>query len=84
MERNTKTTIYHLTIGDRFYKCNDKSKTVFEKVEIPQTESQLTYKHWCIEAKYFSRVMTSALIEKLAKSIRYDTEVIFLRHKDAV
>lgn len=83
MERNTKTTVYNLQIGDRFYKCNDKKKTILEKVEhsIKQTHFQ-TYRHWSMEAKYMGRVITAEQIEKYAKPIKSDTEVIFLRHKN--
>ena len=55
MERNTKTTVGALQIGDRFYKCNDKKKLVCEKVEseIKKTHFQ-TYKHFVkMPGQYF-------------------------------
>lgn len=83
MERNTKTTIYHLQIGDRFYKCNDKSKTIYEKVqqEAKQTYYQ-TYRHFGICAAFADDTRISEQAKKAAfKSFKSDTEVIFLRHK---
>jgi hypothetical protein len=71
MERNTKTAIYNLQIGDRFFKLNDKKKEVWEKVghHIKQTKYQ-TYSNFA-KRDY----------ERFASAFKSDTEVIFLRHK---
>lgn len=83
MERNTKTTMYHLAVGDRFYKCGDKNKTVYEKIdhEVKQTSFQ-TYSHWAIEAKYLVRIIAASNLEHFAKALKSDTDVIFLRNKN--
>jgi len=72
MERNTQTTVYHLQIGDRFYKVNDKKKWVYEMVEgeVKQTHFQ-TYKHFALKDG-----------ERYPDAIKSITEVIFLRHKE--
>jgi hypothetical protein len=72
MERNTPTTIGELQIGDRFYKCSDKKKQVWEKVEseVKQTHFQ-TYRHFAKQpGMRFPQPMNKA------------TAVIFLRHKE--
>ena len=71
MERNTTTTASELKIGDRFYKLNDKHKTVLEVVP---HESTLTKYHaycWCkVEGSRFT------------VPIKGDTMVVFLRNKN--
>jgi len=83
MERNTKTTVNELLPGDRFYKCNDKNKKVFEKIEhqTKRTHYQ-TYKHWCLEAAVADGNMHSSAKYEWATAIKADTEVIFLKHKN--
>jgi hypothetical protein len=72
MERNTATTAGELQIGDRFFRCNDKKKTVWEKVDsdVKVTHFQ-TYKHFAITAGM-----------KFPQAINKNTQVIFLRHKE--
>jgi hypothetical protein len=73
MERNTKTTMYHLQIGDRFYKVNDKKKIVYTKVESETKRTHFqTYKHFALKDG-----------ERFPDAIKSTTEVIFLRHKEA-
>jgi len=67
MERNTNTTIYHLSIGDRFYKANDPQRLVWEKVE-PEIKGSLL--HWAKKDNHL-----------FASTFRSNTEVIFLRSK---
>lgn len=74
MERNTVTTMYHLKIGDRFYKCSDKKKTVWTKVEAETKQTHFqTYKHFGILDG-----------EKYPVAFKSDTQVIFLRHNQVV
>lgn len=80
MERNTVTTMRELETGDRFYKCADKKKTVYEKVKHETTKTKYqTYQYWAMEG---SVLQTSANIERFAKAITGSTEVVFLRHKE--
>lgn len=70
MERNTKTTIDKLAIGDRFYKASDKNKTVLQKVaHAPFQTKHYRYTNWAIKDN-----------ERHADKMRHDTEVIFLRN----
>ncbi|HEY9362183.1 MAG TPA: hypothetical protein VIQ00_02895 [Chitinophagaceae bacterium] len=71
MERNTKTIVNNLAIGDRFLKVNDKKKEVWEKVphEAKQTKYQ-TYSHFA-KRDY----------ERFPSAMKSDTQVIFLRNK---
>lgn len=73
MEKNTKTTIENLQIGDRFYKANDRHKTMFTKV---QHESKVThyqtYQHWALKDA-----------ERYPLAMKADTQVVFLRHVQA-
>ncbi len=71
MERNTQTTIKQLQVGDRFYKANDKKKTVYTVVEaeVKKTHFQ-TYKHQALKDG-----------EQHPEYFKADTLVIFLRHK---
>ena len=67
MERNTNTTIYHLKIGNRFYKANDPQRLVWEKVEKEIKGSLL---HWAKKDNHL-----------FASTFRSNTEVIFLKSK---
>jgi hypothetical protein len=70
MERNTTTTASELQIGDRFYKCNDKHKTVLQMVEHESKVTKYqTYKHWCKPDG-----------AKFPDAIKGDTMVVFLRN----
>lgn len=68
MERNTKTTLAALEIGDRFYLCKDKKRTVWEKVENTKVKS--------------SYALIKQDTMKYAQMFRLESEVIFLRHKN--
>lgn len=81
MERNTKTSFYQLQPGDRFYKCTDKNKSVYEKIaHEPKKTKYRTYSHWAIETRHFITSPNAWQIEKFAVAISGDTEVVFLRH----
>ncbi len=72
MERNTKTLIKELQIGDRFYKCRDKNKIVFEKVYEPFKRTN--YRTYANFAK--------TDVQLRGVPMNGDTEVIFLRHNE--
>lgn len=74
MERKTQTTVGELKIGDRFYRCQDKKKEVWQKVEhkVKQTGFQ-TYSH-------FAKRDADLHPQPLKK----DTQVIFLRHGEEI
>lgn len=70
MERNTRTTVGKLAIGDRFYKVNDKNRTVLQKIEhAPFQTKHYKYTNWAI-----------ADGDRHADKMKHDTEVIFLRN----
>ncbi len=68
---NTVTTIHQLNIGDRFYKLQDKTKTVWEKVEgeVKKTYYQ-TYRHFAKRDN-----------DKFSQPFQSSTPVVFLRQK---
>lgn len=67
MERNAVTTIDKLQTGDRFYKTNDKNKTVFTKVDYGLNKE-----------KYFAVKDGLHWPDPINKT----TPVVFLRHAD--
>ncbi len=70
MERNTKTQVKNLVIGDRFYKASDGKRTVLQIVpgEVKVTK-YTTYDVWCkADADLHKQAMKS------------NTQVVFLRH----
>ncbi|WP_346237745.1 hypothetical protein ABDK00_001545 [Niabella insulamsoli] len=72
MERNTITTVDKLQLGDRFYKANDKNKTVLTKVESEiKVTIYRTYRHFAKTDK-----------EKFPQPINANTRVVFLRNEN--
>lgn len=70
MERNTKTTIDKLAIGDRFYKQNDRNKAIHEKIDrAPFKTKHYTYTNWAMKDG-----------ERHPEKMRHDTAVVFLRN----
>ncbi len=70
MERNTSTIAKKLITGDRFYKANDRKKTVLQMVEHETKKTYFrTYRYW-----YMSDT------DRFPQPINPDTAVIFLRH----
>lgn len=81
MERNTRTTVKKLKLGDRFYKLGDKKKKAMQLVEghVKATQFQ-TYKYFCCPADLMdNKLMTIDLKKRQFVAILKDTEVIFLR-----
>lgn len=72
MERNTRTTIGELVLGDRFYRQSDKAKVVWTKVagEVKKTGYQ-TYVHFGVR---------DGGNPKYPEALKKDTAVVFLRH----
>ncbi|QTE37204.1 hypothetical protein J3L18_29555 [Mucilaginibacter gossypii] len=72
MERNTRTIAEKLQIGDRFYKANDKQKTVCQMVEGGEKKTEYrNSKLWYLPPN---------TPPQYPKAIDKNTEVIFLRH----
>jgi len=81
MERNQRTIVANLSIGDRFYKLADKSKKVFQMVEAEKKQTQYqTYKYWCCEATIMdSAHLTEQMKMNRFSAIKGDTSVVYLR-----
>ena len=75
MQRNQHTIAYELKPGDRFYKLNDKTKTVYQMVSCQQkTTHYTTYNYWCQKPDNIgSRYPT-------VHAIKPDTQVVYLHH----
>jgi len=72
MERNTKTTLGALQLGDRFYKAGDKNKRVWEVNEKFINATIAHNPNFLPQYRFQS-----------ATRIVNTTPVIFLRHNDA-
>ena len=74
MQKGTVTKVYKLVIGDRFYKCKDRSRKVYEMVEAePRRTAYRTYSYWAKQDN------SDELI-----ALKGDTDVFFLRHNENV
>lgn len=73
MQRNQTTTVKSLALGDRFYKLNDKAKTVYQMVSYKtKTTKYVTYNYWCQKPDNIgSRYPT-------INAIKPETQVIYL------
>lgn len=72
MERNTQTEVKNLLPGDRFYKLNDKKKTVLEIVE--EKVKKTHFQTYSVFAKKDG--------QRFADPMKSNTMVVFLRHKE--
>lgn len=80
MQRNQTTTVSQLNIGDRFYKCNDRSKTAYQLTNIKS--NFLNSKYYCLETVLIDRPFPP-LGDRGTKQINGSTPVIFLHNKPA-
>lgn len=71
MERNTKTILDDLQVGDRFYKSGDNAKTVYEVIEKTLT------KIVCAEP---AKLPQAKQVWQLQKRFLPRTDIIFLWH----
>lgn len=81
MQRNQRTAVSRLNIGDRFYKQADKSKKVYQMVEGEKKQTQYqTYRYWCCDASIIdSPNMTELMKASRYSAIKGDTVVVYLR-----
>ncbi|MBC7399823.1 MAG: hypothetical protein H7289_07735 [Mucilaginibacter sp.] len=74
MERNQITTVIELKVGDRFYKLNDKSKTVYQMVSYKtKTTKYATYAYWCQKPDNIGSRYPNL------HAIKPETQVVYLR-----
>lgn len=79
MQRNQTTTISQLQVGDRFYKCNDRSKTAYQLTTIKS--NFLKSKYYCLEAVFIDNHTPLDRVLIISKQINGTTPVIFLHSK---
>lgn len=80
MQRTTKRTtiVFELIPGDRFYKLNDKTKTVYQMVSYQRkTTHYTTYNYWCQKPENIGSSYPNI------HAIKPETAVVFLRHVDS-
>lgn len=75
MQRNQTTTANLLKLGDRFYKLNDKTKTVYQMVTYKaKTTKYTTYNYWCQKPDNMGSRYPNI------QAIKPETAVVFLHH----
>lgn len=75
MQRNQATIAFELVPGDRFYKLNDKTKTVYQMVAYKtKTTKYTTYNYWCQKPDNIGSRYPNIT------AIKPKTEVVFLHH----
>jgi hypothetical protein len=76
MEKNNRTDLYRLKIGDRFYFASDKTKKVWQLVKFSSNEG----KHWLHGDRSYSADVEVKDDNNQKKFSKGTTTVIFLRH----